>query len=425
RITRKIFRPRNTKPKSGYSGALGDIVDGGIVIDEAVVFIYRAPKSYTGEDVAELSIHGGMWVAQKVLRLCYQSGAVPAQPGEFTKRAFLNGRMDLSQAEAVMDTIAAQNDAALAVAGYAREGAVAAAVREISGRLLNESTHIAAWSDYPEEDLEPVDEQRLIEALRETAKLAGLLIATYDQGKILREGISAAIAGKPNVGKSTLMNLLSGHERSIVTQIPGTTRDIICESVRLGDIILHLHDTAGLRDTADPVERIGVERTREQLGRSQLILAVFDNAAPLDAEDRGLLEYVADKPCIAVVNKADLPQLIQADEIRKTIPRVVNMSAKNGDGCEELARAVTEAVGMNSFKPDTGAAIIANERQYRHLCAAKEAVGQAIEALERGMTLDAAAVCIDEAHGELLALTGERVSDVVVDEIFSRFCVGK
>jgi len=413
-VSEKLFRARGGK-------RLGDIVDGEMIIDEAVAFVYRAPKSYTGEDVVELCVHGGMWVAQRVLRLCFQNGAEPAQPGEFTKRAFLNGKMDLSQAQAVMDVVYAQNDTALRAANAARTGAIATAVREIASRLLTQSAHIAAWSDYPDEDLEPVDTGKLAESLRESEALTVKLLATYDQGKILREGVPTAIAGKPNVGKSTLMNLLSGHERSIVTEIPGTTRDIISESVRLGDIVLQLHDTAGLRDTDNPVERIGVERTREQLEQSQLILAVFDNSEPLSSEDRELLQQVSGRNCIAIVNKADLPSRLKLAGAE----RIVKMSAKTGEGYDGLVRAVTEAVGMADWKLDPGAAIIANERQYRHLFAAKTAIEQAVQTLQNGLTLDAVAVCIDEAHGELLSLTGERVSDVVVDEIFSRFCVGK
>ena len=425
-VADKIFRLRSKKNLSqlrGYTGALGDIYDGEDIVDEAVTFVYRSPQSYTGEDVAELCVHGGMWVAQKVLRLCLTHGALPAGPGEFTKRAFLNGKMDLSGAEAVMDIISAKNDSALKAAMSARDGAVFRAVSDICGRLLDESAHIAAWSDFPEEDLEPVDEVRLAESLREIDDKTAQLIATYDQGRIQREGIATVIAGKPNAGKSTLMNMLLGAERSIVTEIPGTTRDIVTESARLGDIILNLSDTAGLRDTSDLVEKIGVERTKEQIERSELILAVFDNSRPLERDDRELLGLLNGQRCVAVINKSDLEPRLEIAEISAVIPTVVMISAKTGDGYEQLCKEVADIAGMSSF--DFSAAVIANERQYSHLNAARQSLKQAIYALESGITLDAAGTCIDEAYNELLCLTGERVSDKVVDEVFSRFCVGK
>jgi len=425
-IAEEIFRPRmggRLSQLRGYSGALGDIFDADGLVDQSVAFVFRSPKSYTGEDVVELSVHGGMWVAGRVLRLCYKHGAIPAGPGEFTRRAFTNGKMDLSQAEAVMDVIAAESDAALRAATSTREGAVSRAVREISQRLLTQSAHLAAWSDFPEEDLEPVDEVLLAASLREIGNMAKHLLATYDQGRILFNGVTTVIVGTPNTGKSTLMNMLAGCERSIVTEIPGTTRDIVTESVRMGDITLRLSDTAGLRDTSDLVEKIGVERTREQIELSELVLAVFDNSRPLEAGDREILSLLKSKPCIAVINKSDLPALLDLSEIRQVISRVVILCAKTGEGYDELVQDVTQLFGMSGF--DASAAIISNERQYRHLYSAHEAIGQAVHALECGLTLDAAGVCIDEAHADLLSLTGERVSDKVVYEVFSRFCVGK
>lgn len=424
-VADKIFRANNKKSifeMNGYTSALGRVYDGDGPVDDAIAQVFRAPKSYTGEDVVELSCHGGLWILQKVLRLCLENGAQPANPGEFTKRAFLNGKLNLTQAEAVMDLISAQGQSAAKAALSARDGMISTRINKIVEKLVSQSAHLAAWADFPDEDLETLDRDLFSTVLEEAVRTISDIVKTYDAGKILREGISTAIVGKPNVGKSTLMNLLSGEERSIVTDIPGTTRDVVEDTVRLGDFILRLADTAGIRETDDPVENAGVERSRLQIQTAELIFAVFDSSDELDAQDLGILDALAGKPCVAVVNKIDLPKRLDISWLEAKIPKLVTISAKTGDGVKELEAAVSGLLGLSSI--DATAGIIANERQRVCLVKAKESLGEAKTALVSGM-LDAANACVDYAIDELLILTGERASDRVVDEVFARFCVGK
>ncbi len=395
----------------GYTSALGRVFDGGEPVDDAILHVYRAPKSYTGEDVAELSCHGGPWVLRRVLRLCLALGAEPAGPGEFTRRAFFNGKLGLTEAEAVMDVISAQTQAANRAAILARDSAVSRKIKTVADTLVGQSAHIAAWADFPEEDLEELDRNYLREVLLHSQQELDGLLKSYDAGRALREGVPAAIVGKPNVGKSTLMNLLSGQERSIVTEIPGTTRDVVEDFVRLGDFILKLADTAGIRETDDPVEHIGVERSRERIDAAGLVFAVFDSADALDAEDEALIKSLPAERTIAVINKIDLPQKLDRAVIERSIPRVVTISAKEGSGLEELRLAAGDLLGLTDF--DSAAGVIINERQRTCALKARDSVKEALDALAAGM-LDAAGVSIDYAIDELLALTGERASERVI-----------
>lgn len=424
-IADRVFTSRHGKrlqDLSGYHGALGTVVENGRDVDEVIAFVYHAPHSYTGEDVVEFTCHGGRWVTAKVLRICLDAGALPAEPGEYTKRAFLNGRIDLLQAESVMDVISAEGDSALRAAMGRSSGVLSTKIAHVVEKLVEQSAHLTAWADYPEEEIEAVDRDTLIDSLEEVSALLESLLATYDSGRILREGIHTAIVGKPNVGKSTLMNLLSGYESSIVTDIPGTTRDVVSETVRIGDLSLRLYDTAGLRDTDDPIERIGVARSREQMEQAQLIMAVFDYSDKLDEGDKELLTQLKGRPCLALVNKADLACRLDLEEIRRWVDHVVVLSAKTGEGYDLIYPALCEITGLSE---QADMAVIANERQRVHLFSAGKAIGQALEALRSDVTLDAVGVCMDEALDELLSLTGERVTDRVLDEVFSRFCVGK
>lgn len=425
-VAEGLFRPNGNKRLAdipGYTSLLGRVYGPGGDVDDAIAFVYRAPRSYTGEDIVELSCHGGIWVVQQVLRLCLQNGAVPAGPGEFTMRAFQSGKMSLSQAESVIDIIHAQSAASLRAALAGRDGALTAEIAALTASLKGASAHLAVWADFPEEDLEPVDEAALARELRGVRRQIGALLATWDKGKILRDGITAAIVGRPNVGKSTLMNLLAGGDRSIVTDIPGTTRDIVQESVRLGDFVLHLADTAGIHETSDPVESIGVARSKKQIALSDLVLAVFDSSDELTGHDRELLALLKDKPCIGIVNKIDLAPRIDMAMLRQSLPELVVLSARTGEGRGELEDAIARVLRLGDFDP--AAAIVANERQRACMAAAGEAVEEAVFALEGGVTLDAVNISIDGALDALLSLTGEKVGDAVVHEVFSRFCVGK
>ena len=307
-VAGQVFRPqdpsRTPERLPGYTGAYGQFVDeAGAPLDDGVIFVYHAPKSYTGEEMAELCCHGGGYVMERVLALCLGAGARLARPGEFTRRALQNGKLSLTQAEGVADIISAQSGQALCAARELRQGALHRAVMGVADRLTDTAAHIAAWIDYPEEDVEEVLVTEVEEVLWGCRRELDRLTGSYHAGRVLREGISAAIVGSPNVGKSTLMNLLAGEEKSIVTEIPGTTRDVIREQVRVGEVLLNLSDTAGLRQTDNRVEMLGVARSLELLDRSSLVLAVFDAGRELDAGDIDLLKRLDGRLAIGVLNK--------------------------------------------------------------------------------------------------------------------------
>ena len=426
RVASRVFRPsggKSIEEAKGYTALFGRVADGEGEFDEAVALVFSQPKSYTGEDVVELSCHGGLFLVKRLLAAVLRAGAQPAEPGEFTRRAFLNGKLSLTGAEAVMDLIGAQGKQAAAAALAAKAGALGRRIDAVKETILSLSAHLAAWVDYPEDDIPALEPQALERELAAVQGELDRLLAGFEQGRIIREGVETVLAGRPNVGKSTLMNLLSGCERSIVTDIPGTTRDVVEETVRLGDVVLRLADTAGLRETENPVEAAGVARTRERLKRAGLVLAVFDTSAPLSEEDRSLLQELKGSRAVAVLNKTDLPGRIEEEEIRAAVSQVVELSAATGQGYDALTKAVETALGTGEIDPAAG--MLATERQKACALRAREGVGQAAEAIRAGMTLDAVSVALDDAAAALLELTGERVTDAVLDEVFARFCVGK
>lgn len=405
----------------GYQAAYGEIVNEGTRLDTCVALVFKEPRSYTGEDVVELSVHGGELMLKSVLRLILDNGARLAEAGEFTKRAFLNGKLDLTKAESIMGLISARNEAELRLSRAAHSGKVSRKIAEIEEGLLSADAAISVYSDYPEEDIEELGKERFLKLLKDAQAALNKMLSDYDSGKVLREGISTAIVGKPNVGKSTLMNMLSGEERSIVTSVAGTTRDVIEETVTVGDIMLRLADTAGIRTTSDEVESIGVDLAKKRIEDSQLILAVFDGNSPVTNEDKQLLDAVKDKDCIIVVNKTDLGLNIDLS-VFENIP-VVLVSAKEGNGNEELAKAIKATVKAAELSPDT--AVLLGERQRACAARALDGVTEAVNALESGCTLDAVGVCVDDALAALMELDGKRVTNEVTDEIFRKFCVGK
>lgn len=426
RVASRVFRPaggKSIEEAKGYTALFGRVADGEGEFDEAVALVFSQPKSYTGEDVVELSCHGGLFLVKRLLAAVLRAGAQPAEPGEFTRRAFLNGKLSLTGAEAVMDLIGAQGKQAAAAALAAKDGALGRRIDAVKETILSLSAHLAAWVDYPEDDIPALEPQALERELAAVQGELDRLLAGFEQGRVIREGVETVLAGRPNVGKSTLMNLLSGCERSIVTDIPGTTRDVVEETVRLGDVVLRLADTAGLRETENPVEAAGVARTRERLKRAGLVLAVFDTSAPLSEEDRSLLQELRGSRAVAVLNKTDLPGRIEEEEIRAAVSQVVELSAATGQGYDALTKAVETALGTGEIDPAAG--MLATERQKACALRAREGVGQAAEAIRAGMTLDAVSVALDDAAAALLELTGERVTDAVLDEVFARFCVGK
>ena len=407
----------------GYNAAFGYVEKNGEKIDEAVALVFLAPHSYTGENVVEISCHGGLFIIKEVLRTVIEAGAKPAQAGEFTKQAFLNGKIDLAEAESVMDIIGAKNTAAARAALVNKEGILSKKINGIKEELIDKAAHLAAWADYPEEDIPEISYNQLMEAVEHGLNELNSLLDGYDAGQVIKEGIDTVIAGKPNVGKSTLMNLLTGTQKSIVTEIPGTTRDIIEETVTLGNVVLRLSDTAGIRNTDNKVEKIGVEKAIQRLKTCGLVLAVFDSSMPLEKEDYKLIEDIKNVPSVAVINKSDLEKKIDSDYIEKNTENVVYISAGNASGLQELVSVIEKITGTNSFDPSQG--VLSNERQRNSAFLAKKALEEAKNALEIGMTFDAVTISIEEAISELLELTGENVSDEIVDKVFHNFCVGK
>lgn len=408
----------------GYTARLGKIVDSsGNPLDEGIALVFHGPKSYTGEDVVELSVHGGLYVTHRVLQAVLEAGAGLAAPGEFTKRAFLNGKMDLVEAESVMALISAGSEQAARAACAVQDGALSRRLEEIRISLEEQASHLAAWADFPEEDVPPVKEEELLSAMERGKAQLEALLKSFSQGEVFRRGVETAIVGRPNAGKSTLMNLLSGCERSIVTEIPGTTRDVVEETVVLGGIPLRLADTAGLRDTQDPVEKIGVSVARRRMETAQLIFGVFDSSQELGPEDFSLLEELPGERTIGIINKTDLPRRLSEEEIRRRLPHVVSLSASRGEGMQELAEEVSTILDTKTFDPAAGG--LATQRQQEEARRGAEALSQGISALRGGMTLDAVTVCLEDALSALLEMTGERASEQIIDRVFETFCVGK
>ncbi len=425
-IADRLFRPTGKTPLqklSGYRAAHGRVVFDGEDLDECVALVFRAPRSYTGENVVELSCHGGLFVLQQVLRAALASGAVAAGPGEFTKRAFLNGKLDLTEAEAVMGIIHAQGEQGAKAALTALDGALSKKMGDLCGRLVALSAQLGAWVDYPDDEIEELENGELLETLRDVeGELSGLL-SRFDAGSAITQGVATAIVGKPNVGKSALMNLLSGFGRSIVTEIAGTTRDVVEQTVRLGSLVLHLADTAGIHRTEDVVEQIGVDRARQMIDRAGLVFAVFDLSRPLDAADEEILSLCQNRRVVGILNKTDLPLHADKAKLQTALPVCVELCALSGDGLSALEDAAETLLCTKELDPT--AAMLTTERQRQSAARARDAVRQTIDDLQSGMTLDAVNISIDDAIDALLELTGEKVSDAVVDEVFARFCVGK
>lgn len=425
-IADRIFVSVNGKKLSsskGYRAYFGRIFDGETAVDEVVCLVFRAPHSYTGEDVVEINCHGGVVLLKKILRLVLQNGAQAAAPGEFTKRAFLNGKLDLSEAESVMTLISAQGEQGANAAFNQLEGSLSRKIEKINSSLLSLAAHIAAWVDYPDDEIEELGNNELYSTIYNAHLELCALLSNFDSGMAVTNGVEAAIVGKPNVGKSTLMNLLTGYDRSIVTEIEGTTRDVVEETVNLNGCILRISDTAGMRETGDIVEKLGVERSRKKLERAAIVFAVFDLSKPLSDEDKELIDECKDKNVIPIINKTDLEPRLDVDYIKNKLGSPLFISAKSGDGYNELCDRVADLMGTKNF--DTTSAMLVNERQRICCQKASDALKDALEALNIGLTPDAIGVCIDDAIAALLELTGQKASEAVVDEVFKQFCVGK
>lgn len=396
------------------------------VLDEVLVTVMRAPRTFTREDVVEVSCHGGVVPVQKVLEALLTAGARLAEPGEFTKRAFLNGRIDLSQAEAVIDLIRSKTDRAARVAMDQARGRLSRLIQKLRQEILETLAHLAVNVDYPEYDAEELTAKTLLSRCRQIEGEILRLLETARQGKILRDGIATVIVGRPNVGKSSLLNALSQENKAIVTDIPGTTRDVIEEYVNVRGIPLRLVDTAGIRETEDVVERIGVERSRRALEQADLVLLVLNYAEPLTEDDRKLLEAVRSHTAIVVVNKTDLERRIDLEEVRRLIgdTPLVTLSLKEERGLDRLEEAIGELFFAGKVE-GTEATYVSNVRHIHLLERALGNVRDAIAGIEGNIPLDMVEIDLKNAWQHLGEIIGEAVSEDLIDQIFSQFCLGK
>ena len=427
-IADRIFAGREKPGKDNARKLLyGHILDRkGQPIDEVLAVYMPGPHSYTGEDVCEIQCHGGRQALQEILSLTYQAGARPAEPGEFTKRAFLNGRLDLAEAESVMDIINAKSRQALAAANRGHEGGLSRKVRELRKKLRDLVVQLEAAIDYPEEDIEEVTYDRAAEVLAEGQAAVARLVRQGSAGRILREGLRTAIVGRPNVGKSSLLNSLLQADRAIVSNIPGTTRDIIEEQMTIGGIPLVLTDTAGLRDTEDLVEKIGVERSRAALEDAQLALVVLDGSQPLSGEDRELLRSLKDRKKLILVNKSDLPQMLDTEGLQREYGSsdVIVLSVKTGEGMEQVEQWLREFV-YGEGSDSESSSMTQNARQQDLLEKALRSLEDALEGARQHLPYDCLTIDLTQTLHDLGEITGEDVPDEIIDEIFAQFCVGK
>lgn len=424
----KIFKSKSEVPlkeRRDRSIQYGTIVDeNGTCIDEVLALIMKGPHSYTAEDVLEIQCHGGREALESILQLILRSGARMANPGEFTERAFVNGRIDLAQAEAVMDVIQAKSRAGLTSAVSQLEGRLSKVINKTRNELTELVTRLEVMIDYPEEDLEDIAVPDVSGALKDMQEKLQHMLEESQSGRMIRDGVMAAIAGTPNAGKSSLLNRLLQEERAIVTDVPGTTRDVLEEWITLRGIPVCLVDTAGIRETDDTVEKIGVSRARQYLDRADIILAVIDSSRPLTEEDKDILQSVAGKNVIVVLNKTDLPPVVTSKDLSPYGFLLCPISASTGKGLDELKDMLLQEVLKGGFT-DGPSALLTNTRHIELVRQSAEALNRAQQSLQDGMPLDCAVVDIRQAWDALGSITGDTVHDDIVEEIFSRFCLGK
>lgn len=427
-VADRIFEMKNHKKLSEmptHTIHYGHIHDEDEVIDEVMVLLMRGPKSYTREDTVEIDCHGGVYVMKRILETVIRHGARPAEPGEFTKRAFLNGRIDLSQAESVIDVIYSKNDFALKSSLSQLSGSVSEKIRDIRGTVLHEIAFIESALDDPEHiSLEGYPEQ-LSEIVSGVADKIEKLLANSDNGKMLKEGISTVIVGKPNAGKSSLLNTLVGEEKAIVTDIAGTTRDVLEEQINLNGVLLNVIDTAGIRDTEDVVEKIGVERAKKYLKDADLVIYVVDTSTALDENDAEIMELLRDRHTIVLLNKSDLKQITTVEEVRKHLDKtMIPISAKEQTGIDALEKEIKEMFfsGEVTFNDEV---YITNIRQKTALQEALRSLKLVQQSIEDDMPEDFYSIDLMNAYEELGTIIGEAVEDDLVNEIFSKFCMGK
>jgi tRNA modification GTPase len=430
RIAEGMFRPRSG-PNALISHHIryGEIIDPavGMVIDEVLLTFMAAPKTYTREDVVEINCHGGFGVLQQVLEVVLRRGAREALPGEFTKRAFLSGRIDLAQAEAVLDIIQAKTDEGLRLAEEQLRGKLSQEIAGLRDELVGLLVTIEAYIDFPEEDIDPPSTEGAVEMLHRTLDKVEALIKASEEGEIYREGVKVAIVGKANAGKSSLLNQFLARERAIVTAVPGTTTDVIEESVNLSGILIRLMDMAGLQEPRNEVEQEGVRLAKEKMSEAHLILLMVDRNRPLDEEDRQIFREVQGKRTLLILNKIDLPPRIDAEAAKKEaeMKDCYPISALRGDGIEELKKGMIDAIVTGRMKRGGDELIPVNLRHKRVLERAKGALGEALKGRKREIPWDLTAIEIRQALDILGEIAGETTPEEVLEMIFSRFCIGK
>ena len=428
-ILDKVFSPKNKEnidDIKGYTIKYGNIVNDREIIDEVLVSYFKAPKSYTTEDMCEINSHGGNIVMKKILELCLKNGATLAEPGEFTKRAFLNGRIDLTQAESVIDVINAKSDKEAKTAVNQLEGALSKKISEIKKEIMDVMINIEVAIDYPEYDVEDATNKQILEMLNSVENKLVKLSKSFDEGKILKEGIKTAIIGKPNAGKSSLLNAILKEERAIVTEYEGTTRDTIEEFVTIEGIPLKLIDTAGIRDTKDEVEKIGIKKSREIADTADLVIAIFDLSKKLDSEDIEILDLIKNKKSIIILNKCDLETKIDEKntKLNEASDYIIKISALKNIWIDLLYEKISELFNLNQINIDNDV-LITNIRQKDFINKAIENVKKAKETIDKNMTSDIVAIFIKDILEDLGSITGEFVTEDIINEIFAKFCLGK
>ncbi len=426
-IISKIFKMKKEQPIDsipGYSFKYGHIIYNDSIIDEVLVSFFKAPNSYTGENICEINSHGGIVIMNRILEACLSSGAILAEPGEFTKRAFINGRLDLSQAEAVIDVINAKTEKEAMVSENQLNGNLSNQIKVIRGTLIDLLADIEVGIDYPEYDVEDVSRDKIVTILNKTNIELDKLINSFSNGKILRDGLKVALIGRPNAGKSSLMNLILDEDRAIVTDIEGTTRDSIEEFIKICDIPIKLVDTAGIRNTEDVIEKIGVDKSIKIAQDSDLIIAIFDSNKKLTEEDFKILELIKTKKSIIALNKVDLETNIELDIIKDLGIDIVELSAVNGTGLDKLYEIISQIFNLNDIA-NNGELIVTNNRHKFLIYKAKEELTKALKSINDGMPEEIISTNIREILIQLGKITGEEVTDDVIKQIFSKFCLGK